>query len=338
MLCLGIETSCDDTGVALVENGRVRDSLLASQANAHAIFGGVVPELASREHSRCLALMFDALLKRNMIEAKSIDVIAVTRGPGLLGSLLAGIAFAKGLALAFEKPLLGINHLHAHLLGAGIDRKLIFPALGLVISGGHTEIYRMESPERFIRLGRTLDDAAGEAFDKVGKFIGMPYPAGKEMDELAQRGDPFAFQFPLAYTRNENLDFSFSGLKTAAINLAKIMDKGADTLANFCAALNKAVADSLSIKIERALKTQQDINALYIAGGVAANSHIRRRFEQLSQRENLELLIPALPLCMDNAAMVAYTGHILAEAGFYHGLELEAVPRGRKIPDDLCHE
>lgn len=338
MLCLGIETSCDDTGLALVEDGKLVDSLLSSQAEVHAIFGGVVPELASREHSRRLGPIFDSLLARNRLTPSDIDLVAVARGPGLLGSLLAGVAFAKGLALTLGKPLLGVNHLHAHLLAAGLDTDLKFPALGLVISGGHTELYRMDGVASFLRLGRTLDDAAGEAFDKVGNVIGLSYPAGRGVDELAQLGERGKINFPLPYIHNDNLDFSFSGLKTTATKCAadlRIEARQAREKRDFCAALNEAVAQTLLIKAGRALDRHPDLDTMYIAGGVAANSAIRAAFEGLMARRKGRLLMPSLKFCMDNGAMIAFAGYLLAREGYFHGLDLEAIPRGRMIPDDM---
>ena len=188
MLCLGIESSCDETALAVVRDGVLLDAVLASQADIHALFGGVVPELASREHYRYLGTLFDQLMQRLDLRPSDLDVVAVSRGPGLLGSLLVGVAFAKALALGCGARFLGVNHLHAHLLAAGLENELRFPALGLLVSGGHTHIYRMESPSRCIVLGKTLDDAAGEAFDKVGKILGLAYPGGKLMDALARQG------------------------------------------------------------------------------------------------------------------------------------------------------
>lgn len=338
MLCLGIETSCDDTGLALVRDGKLLDSILASQADAHAIFGGVVPELASREHERCLGPLFDSLLRRNNLSSSDLDVIAVARGPGLLGSLLTGVAFAKGLALTLAKPLIGVNHLHAHLLAAGLDQELAFPALGLVISGGHTELYRLNAPDNFDRLGRTLDDAAGEIFDKVGKVLGFAYPAGRALDETAQKGESGRANLPVPYIHNENLDFSFSGLKTAAINLAMEMGlekgEGGDRLPDFCAGLCEAVTGALLAKTRRAFDAHSGARALYVAGGVAANSFVRREFGDLMRKRGGRLLIPAPRFCMDNGAMIAYAGYLLAQKGLRHGLDLEAIPRGRQIPDD----
>lgn len=216
MLCLGIESSCDETALALVEDGRLLGSVLASQSNVHALFGGVVPELASREHYRYVGPLFDELMQRCGTKPADLDLVAAARGPGLLGSLLVGVAFAKTLALGLGAPFLGVNHLHAHLLAVGLEHELVFPALGLLVSGGHTHLYRLESPWRCLLLGRTLDDAAGEAFDKVGKLLGLAYPGGQLLDALARTGAASPKLFPRPYLDNDNLDFSFSGLKTAA--------------------------------------------------------------------------------------------------------------------------
>jgi len=215
VLVLGVETSCDETGVALVRDGLLVAEALASQTDIHAVFGGVVPEIASREHQRMLPVLFRDLLGRVGATPQDINAIAVARGPGLLGSLLVGLSFAKGLCLATNATLIGVNHLHAHLLAAGLEQEMHFPALGLLVSGGHTHIYRIDSPTAFSLLGRTLDDAAGEAFDKVAKLLNLPYPGGRYLDDLSQGVEPDHKLFPLAYTHNDNLDFSFSGLKTS---------------------------------------------------------------------------------------------------------------------------
>lgn len=351
MLCLGIESSCDETALALVEDGSLLDAVLASQVDMHALFGGVVPELASREHYRYMGPLYDALMSRNGRTTAELDVVAVSRGPGLLGSLLVGVAFAKGLALASGARLVGVNHLHAHLLAAGLEQELPFPALGLLVSGGHTHLYRMEGPDTFVTLGRTLDDAAGEAFDKAGKLMGLAYPAGRLMDELAAGGDAEAVSFPRPYVHNDTLDFSFSGLKTAAaVFLDSLPEErrwprpvrtaaGApQVLRDCCAAYTQAVVDTLLIKTGRALDRHPDLKTLVLAGGVAANSHLRRQAEALMRRRGGRLVTPSLRLCTDNACMVAYAGWRLAEAGAWHDLALEAIPRGRPIPDDLHHE
>lgn len=349
MICLGIESSCDETALALVEDGRLLDSILATQTSVHALFGGVVPELASREHYRYVGALYDTLMQRSGLSPDSVDLYAVSRGPGLLGALLVGVAFAKGLALASGKAVLGINHLHAHLLAAGLEQELKFPALGLLVSGGHTHLYHLESPSRFTTLGKTLDDAAGEAFDKVGKILGLPYPGGKLMDVLARRGRADARLFPRPYLDNDNLDFSFSGLKTAAaahvaahpeldarkLDLSRPGD-APQALCDMCASFNMAVVDTLRIKTVRALERHPHISTLLMAGGVAANSSLRQSLTEVMTSRGGRLLVPSPALCTDNAAMVAYAGWLLGREGAHSSLGFEAVPRGRAIPDDMC--
>lgn len=349
MLCLGIESSCDETALALVEDGRLVDAVLASQIDVHALFGGVVPEIAGREHYRFIGSLFDRLLSRSGRTLEEIDYIAVSRGPGLLGSLLVGVAFAKSLALASGARLIAVNHLHAHLLASGLEKKLTFPALGLLVSGGHTHIYRIESPAHFELLGKTLDDAAGEAFDKVAKMFGFPYPGGKIIDILSGRGNADPSMFPRPYLDNSNLDFSFSGLKTSvaqylsshpdlledSVCMPFNIEKASSRLCDICASFNLAVADTLCAKTERALHYQPDLRHIILAGGVAANSLLRERITKLAAQHGIELSIPSLSLCTDNAAMVAYAGYCLAELGWESQRNFEAVPRGKKIPNDL---
>ncbi len=348
MLCLGIESSCDETALALVRDGVLLDAVLASQVDVHALFGGVVPELASREHYRFMGTLFDALMQRTGCRPADLDVVAVSRGPGLLGSLLVGVAFAKGLVLGTGARLLGVNHLHAHLLAAGLEEALPFPALGLLVSGGHTHLYRMEGPARFVTLGRTLDDAAGEALDKAGKLMGLAYPAGSLMDALACAGDDRAVPFPRPYVRNTTLDFSFSGLKTAAFAYLDSLPPSArwprpvttaqgasHVLCDCCASYTRAIVDTLMIKVERTLARQPDIKTLILAGGVAANSHLRARAREVMRRHGGRIIMPAPAYCTDNAVMVAYAGWLLAREGWRHDLSLEAIPRGRLIPDDM---
>lgn len=352
MLTLGIETSCDETGLALVRDGALLDQALATQADMHSLFGGVVPEMASREHYRLLGPLLDKLLARNSLDLASLDAVAVARGPGLLGSLLVGLGLAKGLAFGLGKPLVGVNHLHAHLLAVGLERELIFPALGLLVSGGHTHLYRLDSPLEIELLGRTLDDAAGEAFDKVAKMLNLPYPGGKYLDQLARRGSPDPGRFPRPYLDNQNLDFSFSGLKTAVaedikrhqhLRFERMPETGEiealagsmPELADFCASFNLSVAETLKRKSERALKGLPEIKAVIVAGGVAANGMVREAMAELADGRGLQLLLPGFELCTDNAAMVAYAGELLARAGLRHGADLEAVPRGRPVPWDF---
>jgi len=355
-LCLGIETSCDETALALVRDGRLVAQRIATQIDAHALFGGVVPELASREHLRVLAPLLDALLADADCALTDVDVVCVARGPGLLGSLLVGMSFAKGLALAAEADLVGVNHLWAHLLAPALEGEIAFPALGLLVSGGHTQIYRIASPVQFEVLGRTLDDAAGEAFDKAAKVLNLPYPGGRLIDELARLAEPDAQMFPRPYINNDNLDFSFSGVKTAMANhvaghphlkierpeadlddlVASLASRGVlDELALVCASFNWCIAEALRIKVLRALdQAGQGVRSLVVAGGVAANSMIRSSMAALAAERGLAVVLPSLSLCTDNGAMIALAGWYLHQAGYRHGLDLEAVPRGRKIPWD----
>lgn len=352
MLVLGIETSCDETAVALVENGRLLGEKLATQVDVHALFGGVVPEIASREHLRVLPRLFRELMDETGISPDMLDAVAVARGPGLLGSLLVGVSFAKGLCLSSGAGLVGVNHLWAHLLAPGLVEDLVFPALGLLVSGGHTHTYLIRSHCEFDLLGRTLDDAAGEAFDKVAKTLNFPYPGGRYIDLLASESSPDESLFPRAYIDNPSLDFSFSGLKTAVANYvaahpelvfdtmadSKAIDEatgeGREALAKVCASFNWSVADTLRIKMERALKQAKEAKSIIVAGGVAANSMVRDTMAQLAEREGLHITLPELSLCTDNGAMIAYAGWLHAEAGYRHPLDMEAVPRGRVVPLD----
>ena len=355
MLCLGIESSCDETSLALVRDNVCVDSVLASQVDVHALFGGVVPELASREHYRFVGALYDALMERSNLRLEDVDAIAVTRGPGLLGALLVGVAFAKGLALGAGKPLIGVNHLHAHLMVTGLEHEIAFPALGLLVSGGHTHIYHIDSPTQLTLLGRTLDDAAGEACDKFAKMLGLPYPGGAILDRLGKQGEADPKLFPRPYTHNSSQDFSFSGLKTAASlwlerhpavvqegrRVAREGTEGALTaLCDGCASYLLAIAETLSCKLELVLRRSPagTYRSLLVAGGVAANSMVRAEAARLAERHGLALLLPSLKLCTDNGIMVAYMGSLLAREGLRHGQELSVIPRGQHIPDDFQYD
>jgi N6-L-threonylcarbamoyladenine synthase len=349
MLCLGIETSCDDTAVALVRDFRLERALAAHQDDVHTLFGGVVPELASREHYRRIGPLYDSLLAL-LPEAGRPDVIAVSRGPGLLGSLLVGLAFAKGLALANGAALVGVNHLHAHLLAGGLEHAILYPCLGLLVSGGHTLLCRMQSPQNFEILGRTLDDAAGEAFDKIAKMLGGPYPGGCFIEQAGKGGAVQPRLFIKPYLNNENLDFSFSGLKTAAAAIlaaraelrfesGQLPGDASQAQRDFCASLMYSIAQTLKIKFERALARERAqgraVASLTVAGGVAANSVLRSAMREMADAAGLPFVLPSVGLCTDNAAMVAYCGSLLHAEGLYHDLSLSAVARGQAIPDDI---
>ncbi len=352
MLVLGIESSCDETALALCGDDGVAASVVSSQADIHALFGGVVPELASREHARLIGPLLDSLLKKADLGDDpwaSIDRIAVTRGPGLLGCLLVGIAFAKALALAHSIPIIGINHLQAHLLAADIENTLPYPSLGVLVSGGHTHLYRMRSPVEMDVLGKTIDDAAGEACDKFAKAAGLPYPGGALLDAIARKGRADPGMFPRPYTHNDNLDFSFSGLKTAGmlwlekhpdahfpagdVPARERLDQAPRSLCDAAASYLLAVAETLSIKAQRAMASFSP-ESIVVAGGVAANSVVREEFAGLAKKRHVPLFIPRPSLCGDNGAMIAKAGWHAARAGRCHSLSLSAVPRGQAIPED----
>ena len=358
MLVLGIETSCDETAFGLVRDGEPVHALMSSQVDVHALFGGVVPEIASREHYRVLGPLFDRFLSEAGAGVSDLDAVAVARGPGLLGSLLVGVSFAKGLCAGGDIPLVGVNHLHAHLLAAGIETPIAFPAAGLLVSGGHTHLYFMHDPLHFELMGRTLDDAAGEAFDKAAKMLNLPYPGGRYLDILG-RGIAFeARLFPRPYLDNDNLDFSFSGLKTAmaqhiakhpGLRLLALTGESPEALSGpdghlpegmreTCAAFTCAVVDTLCVKLDRALarfaKEKSPARSIVVAGGVACNSLLRARLTDMAARRGLPLFLPPPSLCTDNGLMIAYAGWLSAKAGRFHDLSMEAVPRGRPIPDD----
>jgi len=270
MICLGIETSCDETALALVRGRHQLGERMASQVDLHALFGGVVPELASREHLRRAAALYQDLLRDSGVRPEDIAGVAVARGPGLLGSLLVGVNLAKGLALGLGVPLVGVNHLHAHLMAAGLERDLPMPCLGLLISGGHTHLYRISSPLDFQLLGRTLDDAAGEALDKAAKLVNLPYPGGKFIDMLGRGHQPEPDLFPRPFTSRPGLDFSFSGLKTAVarhvadnpgLRIGRLPEDALPDvpgMGRFCASVNWAVAQTLRIKTRRALEAHRE--------------------------------------------------------------------------------
>ena len=276
--------------------------------------------------------------------------MAVARGPGLLGSLLVGVNLAKGLALATGARLVGVNHLHAHLMAVGLEQRLVFPAVGLLISGGHTHLYAMHSPTGFTLLGRTLDDAAGEALDKAAKAVNLPYPGGRQIDMLGSGTAADQSMFPVPYVHNDNLDFSFSGLKTAVANHVRanpdlrlpVLPGGRVSasagLARFCASVNYSVVEALRVKTRRALQRFGQARSLVVAGGVAANTMVRAAMAGLARDAEVELALPSPALCTDNAAMIANLGCLLAREGYRHGLDMEAVPRGREVPFDYVKD
>ena len=302
MIILGIETSCDETGVAVVDDGRVLANVLASQTDLHARFGGVVPELASRQHLVSLNILLGQALDDARIGLGDVDGVAVTTGPGLIGALLVGVAAAKGIAAVFDVPLIGVNHLEAHLYAAFLEEPdLDLPLLVLLVSGGHTLLIAMHDHGQYQLLGTTVDDAAGEAFDKVARFLDLGYPGGPAIDRVATTGDPAAIAFPRPML-SEGYDFSFSGLKTAVINHVRA-NPDVD-VADVAASFQQAAVDVLLAKARRAAA---DIGAkgLCLAGGVAANSRLREQALDVCMEDGLRPFVPSRASCTDNAAMVA---------------------------------
>lgn len=315
VVILGIESSCDDTSAAVIRDGNLLSSLISNQ-DVHRIYGGVVPELASRAHQANIIPVVDSALKLANIDKSEVDAIAFTRGPGLLGSLLVGSSFAKGFALAQNIPLLAINHLQGHILAhfvkdKGIEKHPSFPFLCLLVSGGHTQLVVVRDYLDMEIIGQTIDDAAGEAFDKCAKVLGLPYPGGPVIDDLAKRGNPNAFQF--AKPLQKGLDFSFSGLKTSFLYFLrdKLIENPnfiEENKADLCASLQQTIISILLDKVEKAAK-ESKIKEIAIAGGVSANSCLRGAITQLGERNGWNVYIPEFRFTTDNAAMIAIVGY-----------------------------
>ncbi|MFW5968241.1 MAG: tRNA (adenosine(37)-N6)-threonylcarbamoyltransferase complex transferase subunit TsaD [Persicimonas sp.] len=309
MLVMTLESSCDETSAAIIEDGRtVRSNAVASQIPIHRRFGGVVPELASRNHIRAIHPVIDEALEEAGVGLDDIEGFAVTAGPGLVGSLLVGVETAKGLAFCRDRPCVGLNHLEGHLTTVLLDLEEVdspdFPYVGLIASGGHSDLYIVHELGRYTLLGRTRDDAAGEAFDKVASMLGLPYPGGVEIDRLAADGDPEAVDFPRPMWTRKNLDMSFSGLKTAVLNhLDEHGVPEGERLADVCASFQEAVVDVLVMKT-LAAANQHDIDRVVISGGVACNSRLREKMRREAERDDVEVFVAPARLCTDNAAML----------------------------------
>ena len=307
---LSIETSCDDTSVAILKNDKVLSNIVSSQ-RIHEIYGGVVPELASREHDRLIVPVISKAIEESNVSLNEINAIAYTRGPGLLGSLLVGTSFAKSLAYCLDIPLLEVNHMHAHILSIFINdnpKKPDFPFIALTVSGGHTQLVLVNGPLEFIQIGTTLDDAAGEAFDKSGKLMNLDYPAGPKIDKLSKDGDPNKFKFSKPSVKD--LNFSFSGLKTNFKNFILKQPIGfvEDNLSDLCASIQSTIVNILIDKIKMA-RDKHGINEFVICGGVSANSFLRKKLNELEENDNINTYVPKVSYSTDNAAMIGINGY-----------------------------
>lgn len=328
MKILAIESSCDETAAAVVEDGRkVLSSVISTQVAEHRKYGGVVPEIASRRHAENIVPVVDKALADAQVTLEDVDAIAVTHAPGLIGALLVGVNFAKGLSLATGKPLIPTHHLRSHIASNYISNpELKPPFLCLVVSGGHSHIVMVEDYTKMRIIGKTRDDAAGEAFDKAARTMGMPYPGGIELDKVAENGDPYAFKLPRPVVHDAPYDFSFSGLKTAIINLIHNASQKGETLPveDLCASFRRAVVDCLT---DNFMKAAEDFNAktLVIAGGVSANSLLRNNLEKLCKDRSYQLFMPDKSLCGDNAVMVGSQGYYEFLSGNIAKSDLNAI-------------
>ena len=328
MRVLGIETSCDETGLAIYDqNDGLLGHVLHSQTEVHADFGGVVPELASRDHIRKALPLLRKLLVDTGLEIGSIEGIAYTAGPGLVGALLVGAAIGRSLAWSLGVPGLAIHHMEGHLLAPMLERDPpAFPFLALLVSGGHTMLIKVGGVGQYQILGDTLDDAVGEAFDKTAKLLGLPYPGGPELARLAEQGNPKRFIFPRPMTNRPGLDFSFSGLKTFALNTVQAEGNDSQTRADIACAFQQAVVDTLAIKCRRAIQ-QTGLKRLVVAGGVGANQLLRQRLTELANKEGGQVFYPRPEFCTDNGAMIAYAGCLRLADGQHEEAQIVATPR-----------
>jgi N6-L-threonylcarbamoyladenine synthase len=319
MLILGIETSCDETAAAVVQDGnKILSSQISSQVELHCQFGGVVPELASRSHNEQIIPVVDEAVKKAKIKIEDINAVAVTRGPGLIGSLLVGFSFAKAFSYAKNIPCAGVDHLCGHICSILLEKNPPeFPFVSLLVSGGHTNIYYVKSPLEYTLMGRTRDDAAGEAYDKVSKMLGLGYPGGKIIDDLAKKGDPLTIKFPKPYLDKKLFDFSFSGLKTAVLRYIQTHEKEyKDNIENIAASFQNSTTDVLSHKIINAAIVKNTKNVV-VVGGVAANEGLRKKVTEKAKEKNLKVYFPSYELCGDNGAMIAAAGYYYAKKGIF---------------------
>jgi N6-L-threonylcarbamoyladenine synthase len=327
MIILGIDTSCDDTSVAVVRDGnRILSNIVSSQVDLHKAFWGVVPEIASRKHVELMDGIYREALSEAGIAAGDIDCIAVTAGPGLIGSVLVGLSFAKGLAMGLDKPLIGVNHIEAHATSIFLEQEIEFPYIALVVSGGHTIILYMEEPCSFKVLGSTRDDAAGEAFDKIAKFLAIGYPGGKIVEEYARKGRGNAVTFPRPMMDEAHYDFSFSGLKTSFINYVKKHNVTDENIIDILASFQEAAFDVLSAKTIRAA-IDLKVRKVVVGGGVASNNRLREVFHTRGERSGVEAFFSSPGFCTDNGAMIAVTGYNYLKKGLVSPLDIKGYSR-----------
>ena len=332
MKVLGIETSCDETGIAVYDSDRgLLADCLYSQVGIHASYGGVIPELASRDHIRKTLPLIKEAIKDASIKASELDGVAYTAGPGLVGALLVGAAIGRSLAMGWGVSAIGVHHMEGHLLAPMLEpNPPVFPFVALLVSGGHTQLVRADGIGRYELLGESLDDAAGEAFDKVGKMLGLPYPGGPHLEKLAKYGKTGRYEFPRPMTNRPGLDFSFSGLKTFVRNTIIEQSKGGEldeqTRADIARAFQEAVVATIVIKCRRALE-QTGLRSLIIAGGVSANTFLREELETSLEKITSQLFYAQLKFCTDNGAMIAYAGCQRLQAGQHEGLAINVFPR-----------
>ncbi len=330
MRVLAIETSCDDTGAAVVLDGRkILSNVVSSQVSVHQKYGGVVPELASRRHIESIVPIVTEALETAKVTLRDIDGISVTQGPGLVGSLLVGLSFAKSLSFVTGLPFVGVNHIEAHLSAIFLNKNPPkFPFIGLVVSGGHTSLFRVDGFGKYKGLGQTRDDAAGEAFDKVAKLLGLGYPGGPIIDELSKSGNPEAIRFPRPSLGKNSVDFSFSGLKTAVVNYVKahpepIGGYPEDLIRDIVSSFQEAVVDVLVKKTLQAAQ-QQGLRKVVLSGGVAANQHLREKIKEEASQQKVKVYMPSPSFCTDNAAMVGVVGYEYLKRGIRSPLSLNA--------------
>ena len=331
VICLAIETSCDETSMSLVKNG-VEDlaTVVFSQIDIHKAFGGVVPEIASRSHIESITYVLDELFRKTAVTLDDVDIIGVTYGPGLIGSLLIGVQVAKTISLITNKPLIPVHHIAGHIYANNLENRLKFPLIALVVSGGHTDLIYMKKDYSFERIGSTLDDAVGEAYDKVAKVLGLSYPGGPKIDDLSIKGeDTYNLPYPLD---DDSYNFSFSGLKSAVINLCHKYEQNNQNInkEDLAASFQHVVIEALTSKTIKALKDYH-VKNLLLAGGVSANQGIRSNFKQLCAKENINLSYPSLKYCTDNATMVAAAGYFLYQKGKFSSLDLNADSNAKLI-------